>query len=135
MWAIAYLVAFAPVAVMVDKPVTVTVAIPDQVRHAGSVLLKLEGVVVRRDAPAVWNVFWDMPQATAQTSVNDIHFAGYVTSLANSALRDPKPANFTLQLPAAAITAIHRQSSMRLTFVPTRKLPEGGVTITALRLE
>ncbi len=135
MWAIAYFVAFAPVAVMVDKPVTVTVAIPDQVRHAGSVLLKLEGVVVRRDAPAVWNVFWDMPQATAQTSVNDIHFAGYVTSLANSALRDPKPANFTLQLPAAAITAIHRQSSMRLTFVPTRKLPEGGVTITALRLE
>jgi len=99
------------------------------------VLLRLEGVIVRRDAPALWNVFWEMPGANAQTSVDDIHFLGYLTSLPNSAARDPKAVNFTLELPPTAVETIHRRGSMRFTFVPVRKLPEGGVTITALRLE
>jgi hypothetical protein len=97
--------------------------------------LRLEGVIVRRTAPAVWNVFWDMPEANAQSSVDDIHFAGYLTSLPNSAIRDPRPANFTLELPPAAVEMIHRRGTLRFTFVPVRRLPEGGVTITALRLE
>jgi hypothetical protein len=129
------LAASAPVVVMVDKPVTTAVEAPEKVRHSNIVLLRLEGVIVRRNAPAVWNVFWDLPEADAQTSVNDPHFAGYLTSLPNSAARNPRPANFTLELPPAAVEMIHRRGVLRFTIVPVRKLPEGGVTITALRLE
>jgi hypothetical protein len=128
------LAATAPV-VMIDKPVTAAVEASEKVRHSKLILLRLEGVIVRRNAPAVWNVFWDMPEANAQSSVDDIHFAGYLTSLPNSAIRDPRPANFTLELPPAAVEMIHRRGTLRFTFVPVRKLPEGGVTITALRLE
>jgi hypothetical protein len=133
-WATACSLALAAI-VMIDKPVTATVDAPEKVRHSQIVLLRLEGVIVRRNAPAVWNVFWEMPDADAQTSVDDIHFLGYLTSLPNSAAHEPKPVNFTLELPPMAVEAIHRRGSMRFTFVPVRKLPEGGVTITALRLE
>ena len=138
-WAIACFFALAaatdPVAVLLDQPVTATLAVPEQARHAKVVLLRLEGVLMRRDAPARWNVFWDMPEATMQTSLDDVHFVGYVASPATSARRDAKPANFILQLPAAALTALQRQTSIHFTFVPVRKLPEGGVTITSIRLE
>jgi hypothetical protein len=127
--------ASAPAVVMIDKPVTAAVSVPEKTRHAKVVLLKLEGVVMRRNAPAMWNVFWEMPGATPQTSVDDVRFVGYVTSPANAAVRDPKPANFTLELPAAAVSAMRRLRTVRFTFVPTRKLPEGGVTITSMRLE
>ena len=129
------LAASAPVVVMVDKPVTAGVDVPEHVRHAKIVFLRMEGVIVRRGAPAVWNVFWDLPEANAATSVDDMHFAGYLTSPTNSAIREPHPTNFTLELPAAAVAALQRRSVMRFTFVPVRKLPEGGVTITALRLD
>ncbi len=122
-----------PLAVLVDQPVTITVAVPEPVRHAQAVILRLQGVVMRRDAPANWNVFWDLSKAA--TSVEDLHFVGSIHSPANTALRDPKPANFILQMPAAALTALRRQSTMRLTFVPIGKLPDGGVTITSIRLE
>jgi hypothetical protein len=137
-WATACLLALAaaaPAVVMVDKPVTAAVDVPEKVRHAKIVFLRMEGVIVRRNAPAVWNVFWDLPEANAATSVDDMHFAGYLTSLTNSAIREPHPANFTLELPAAAVAELPRRSIMRFTFVPVRKLPEGGVTITALRLD
>ena len=129
------LTALAAAVVMVDKPVTVSVVVPERVRHSKVILLQLEGVLIRRSAPAVWNVFWEMPDATAETPVDNPHFAGYVTSVANSATRDAKPANFTLELPPAAVSAIHRQQTVQFTFVPAGKLPPGGVTITALRLE
>jgi hypothetical protein len=129
------LAASLPLAVMVDKPVTVSVAVPERVRHSKVVLLRIEGVSMRRDAPATWNVFWGMPDASAQASVDDVHFVGYVASPANSALRNPKPANFILQLPVTALAAIERQTTIRFTFVPVRKLPEGGVTIGSVRLE
>jgi hypothetical protein len=129
------LAASAAAVVMIDKPVTATVEASEKVRDSKIVLLRLEGVVVKRNAPAIWNVFWDMPEANAQTSVNDIHFVGYLTSLPNSATRDPRPVNFTLELPPVAVETIHRRGAMRFTFVPMRKLPEGGVTITSLRLE
>jgi hypothetical protein len=136
LWAAACFFAMAPVAVIDDKPVTVPVAIPEAVRHAKVVMLRIDGVVMRRRGPLVWNVFWDMPGADAHTSVDDVHFAGYVASPANSGVRgEGRPANFILQLPEAAVGAIHQQATMQVTFVPLRKPPEGGVTITALRLE
>ncbi len=134
-FALLALAASAAAIVMIDKPVTAAVEASEKVRHSKIVLLRLERVIVRRDAPAIWNVFWDMPEANAQTSVDDPHFLGYLTSLPNSASRDPKPVNFTLELPAAAVETLHQRGVMRFTFVPVRKLPEGGVTITALRLE
>ena len=91
-WAAAGLLAMAalaPVAVLVDQPVTVTIAVPEQVRHANTVLLHMEGVVMRRNAPAHWDVFWN--------GSDEAHLVGYVSVPANAALRDPKPANFTLQ--------------------------------------
>jgi len=133
-WPIACFFALAAV-VMVDKPVTVAVPVPEKMRESKIVLLQLQGVVMRRNAPAVWNVFWEMPSADAQTSVDIAHFAGYVTSLANSAARSAQPANFTLELPPAAVRATRRQRAIRFTFVPVGKLPEGGVTITSLHLE
>jgi hypothetical protein len=129
------LAAFAAAVVMVDKPVTVAVPVPEKVRQSKVVLLQLEGVLVRRNAPAVWNVFWDLAAADAETSVDNKHFAGYITSLPNSGARGSQPANFTLELPAAAVEALRRETAMHFTFVPAGKLPEGGVTITALRLE
>jgi Protein of unknown function (DUF_B2219) len=135
-WATAWLLALAASATvtMMDKPVTVAVNVPEKARRSKAVLLQLEGVVVAHNAPAVWNIFWEMPRANAQTSVEDLHFVGYVTSVANSGARDPKPANFTLELPSAAVAVIHRQTTIRLTFVPVR-VPNGGVTIGDLRLE
>ena len=121
--------------VMVNKPVTVSLPIPEAARTAKVLILHLEGVIVKRNAPAVWNVFWEWPQAAARTSVDNVHFAGYITSLPNAAAKNPKPANFALELPAAAVAAIHRLHVLRLTFVPVGRLPEGGVTITSLRLE
>jgi hypothetical protein len=129
------LAAFAPVIVMVNKPVTAAVEVPERVRHSKMVFLRMEGVIVRRNAPAVWNVFWDLPEANAATAVDDIHFAGYLTSLPNSALREPHPTNFTLELPAAAVAELHRRRTMRFTFVPVGKLPEGGLAITRLSLD
>lgn len=117
----------AALLVMVSQPVTVEVPVPEAARHATSVLLHMEGVVMRRDAPASWNVFWDKQDAA--------HLVGYVSSPANSALRDPKPANFMLPLPVEALAALRREKTMRFTFVPMRKLPEGGVQISAVRLE
>jgi hypothetical protein len=133
-WAIACFFALAAV-VMVDKPITVTVPVPEKLRESKTAVLQLQGVVMRRNAPAVWNVFWEMPGANAQTSVDSAHFAGYITSLANSAARAAQPANFTLELPPAALRLLRRQRAMHFTFVPVGKLPEGGVTITSLHLE
>jgi len=138
LWASATCLALAavmPVAVMVDHPVTATVAVPESVQHAEAALLRLEGVIMRRNVPVRWNIFWEFPKADSQTSVENVHFAGYISSPANSALRDPKPANFILPMPPAAIAVLHRQTTMQFTFVPVGKLPEGGVTITSIRLE
>lgn len=129
------LMAVMPVAVMVDKPVTVTVAVPEPSRHAEAVLLRLEGVTMRRNVPVTWNIFWELPKADARTSLNNIHFAGFISSPANSALRDPKPVSFLLPMPPPAVAVLHHQPVVRLTFVPIGKLPEGGVTITSIRLE
>jgi hypothetical protein len=123
-WAMA---GFLASLVILDRPVSIAVAVTEPVRHAQTVLLRMEGVVMRRNAPAMWNVFWEKQDAA--------HLVGYISSPANSALRDPKPANFILQLPAEAVAAIHSKSEMRFTFVPVKKLPEGGVSITTVRLE
>jgi len=141
MWAISFVLALSsnsppPAAVvMKDEPVTAAVYVPAQARHAKLVSLRLEGVVMKRNAAALWNIFWNMPNANAQTPVTDEHFAGYVASPANSAMRDPKPANFMLQLPEAAVLSMRDAATMNFTFVPVRKLPEGGVTIWTIRLE
>jgi hypothetical protein len=110
-----------------QEPVSVTVNVPQEVKHGQTVLLRMEGVVMRRDAPALWNVYWNR--------VDEAHLVGYVSSPANAAARTVKPANFTLQLPTAAMAALRRQKEMRFTFVALRKLPEGGITITTVRLE
>ncbi len=118
---------WAALVVMVAQPVSVVVRVPEELRSAKSVLLRLEGVVMRRDAPATWNVFWEKQDGA--------HLVGYISSPANSAQRNPKPANFILQLPAQALAALHRKKEIRFTFVPVSKLPEGGVTISSVRLE
>ena len=140
MWSIALMLALGsnppPAAiVMKDEPVMFSLNVPEHVRHAKVVSLRMETVVMKRNAAAVWNIFWNMPNANAQTPVTNEHFAGYIASPANSALRDPKPANFVLQLPEAAVVAMHDAETMSFTFVPVRKLPEGGVTIWTIRLE
>ena len=110
-----------------QQPVTATVSIPEKVKHAETVVLRMEGVVMRRDKPAAWNVYWE--------SKDEAHLVGYVSSPANTALRDPKQANFALQLPKAALAALRRRGEMRFLFVPLRKLPEGGIAIATVRLE
>ena len=124
-WAAAGFIAV--VVMTAQQPVSVAVTIPERVRHAQTVLLRMEGVVMRRDAPAEWNVFWEKQ--------DEAHLVGYVSSPANAGWRDPKPANFTLQLPPNAVAAIRKHKEMRFTFVPVKKLPDGGVSITSVRLE
>ena len=95
-WAAACFLAFAapaPAVLMVDQPVTVVVKVPERIREADEVVLRMEGIIVRRNAPATWNVFWEMPDANGRSSVDDVHFAGYVSLPANSALRAVKPIN------------------------------------------
>jgi len=120
---------------MVDRPVIVSVSVPEPVRQAQAVLLRMEGVTMKRDAPANWNVFWELPKADAQTLVENMHFVGSIHSPANTSLRDPRPANFVLTMPPGAIALLRKQSQIHFTFVPIGKLPEGGVTITSIRLE
>lgn len=110
-----------------QEPVSVTVSVPEKAKQAETVLLRMEGVAMQRNAPALWNVYWDQ--------TDEAHLVGYVSSPANAALRHPKPANFTLQLPLAAVAALRRRKEMRFTFVPVRKPPPGGITITTVRLE
>jgi len=99
-WGAAGLLALA--VVIVDQPVTLVVSVPEQARRTQTVLLRMEGVVMRRNAPALWNVFWEKQ--------DDAQLVGYVSSPANFALHDSKPANFTLQLPARAMAAARRQT-------------------------
>ena len=129
-WAAAGFLAMAtalPSVVMVDRPVTVVVPVPDTARQEKVVLLRMAGVIMRRDAPAMWNVFWEKQ--------DEAHLIGYISSPANTAARNPRPANFILELPAAASAAVRRQKEMRFMFAPVQKLPQGGVTITSVRLE
>ena len=110
-----------------QRPVSVMVSIPQAVKQAETVVLRMEGVVMRREKPAMWNVYWE--------KADEAHLVGYVSSPANTATREPKPANFGLQLPTAALAAIRRRREMRFLFVPLRKPPEGGISISTVRLE
>ena len=121
--------------VMVDQPVIVKIPVPEPVRHSQAVLLRMQGVIMKRDAPANWNVFWEYPKADAQTPLDNMHFVGSIHSPANTSLRDPKPANFVLTMPPGALAPLRKQNEIHFTFVPIGKLPDGGVTITSIRLE
>src|SRR5436190_1684897 len=82
--ALLILMATAADAVMlIEKPVTVTVAVPETIRGAQAVLLQLQQVTTPKSAPVTWRIFAELPSAGVQTSVDHPNFVGYVSMLAN----------------------------------------------------
>lgn len=121
-------------ATLVDKPVTVVVVVPKTARRAQALLLQLEQVIRPKSVPVTFNIFAEMPAANMKTSVDDPHFVGYVTALANpSALA--KPVGLTVQIADPASRSIRMMPAARFTFVPMEKFPEGGVRIGSIRIE
>lgn len=121
-------------ATLVDKPVTVVVAVPKTARRAQALLLQLEQVIRPKGIPVTFNIFVNMPSANLRTSVDDPHFVGYVTALANPNA-GAKPVGFTIQVADPAARLIKTMAMVRFTFIPTEHLPEGGLKIGAIRLE
>lgn len=119
---------------LIDKPLTVAVAVPKTARRAQALLIQLEQVIRPKTVPVSINLFVEMPTANAKTSVDDPHFAGYVTALANPS-PNAKPVGFTIQVAGPAARLIRMNTSFRLTLVPAARYPEGGVRIGSIRLE
>ena len=115
--------------VIVDKPVTVTIAVSEPLRKAGYILLQLEQVTTPKTASVTWNMFIELPSADARTSVNLPNFIGYVTTLPNPTAPANPPKGMTLQLPDAAARFVRILPEVRLTFVPTAKFAGDGVRI------
>jgi len=121
--------------VMIDKPVTVTVAVSEPARKAEHLLLQLEQVMTPKTASATWNMFIELPRADRRTSVYLPNFAGYVTTLPNPTAPANPPKGMTLQLPDAAARLVRKLPEVRVTFVPTGKFAGDGVRIGVVRLE
>jgi hypothetical protein len=121
--------------VIVDKPVTITVPVPESVRKAEHILMQLEQVTTPKTASATWNMFIELPAADERTSVYVPNFAGYVTTLPNPSAPANPPKAMTLQLPDAAARLVRKLPEVHITFVPIEKFAADGVRIGAVRLE
>jgi len=120
---------------LVDKPVTVKVAVPESVRKAENIVLQLAQVTTPKETSATWNMFVELPDADGRTPVESPNFAGYVTTVPNPTARSNPPKAMTLPLPDAAARIVRRLPEVRLTLVPVEKIAGGGVTIGEIRLE
>ncbi|MCU1238465.1 MAG: hypothetical protein JWP63_6432 [Candidatus Solibacter sp.] len=125
--------AVAPPVVILDKPVTITVDVPEPVRRANHILLQLEQVTTPRKTSATWNMFVELPDAGERSPVDLPNFAGYVTTLPNPSAATNPPKGMSLQLPDPAARLVRKLHSVRLTFVPVTKLTE-SVRIGVVRL-
>lgn len=121
--------------VLIDKPVTVAVPVPEAVRRAEVVFLQLKQATTPKSAAVTWRIFLELPSAGRETSVDDPKFVGYVTSLSNPTGPANPPKGFTIQVPAPASRLLRSAQSVRLTFVPTAKFPDEGVRIGSVLLE
>jgi hypothetical protein len=121
--------------VMIEKPVTITVAVAEPVRKAPHILLQLEQVTTPKNASATWNMFIELPSADSQTPVEVPNFAGYITTLPNPSAPSNPPKGMSLQLPDEAARLVRKLTAVRLTFVPMAKFAGDGVRIGVVRLE
>jgi hypothetical protein len=120
---------------LLDKPVTVTLAVPEKARRGGPMLLQLQGVIAPKSVAVRLNIFVELPSADAATSVDGANFAGYVTLLPNPSAPNNPPKGITLQVADPAASLIRARRTARFTLVPAEKAGESGVTIGSIRLE
>jgi hypothetical protein len=120
---------------LVDKPVTVTLAVPETARRGAPVLLQLQRVIAPKSTAVRFNVFAELPSADAGTSVDHPSFVGYVTLLPTGSAANSPPKGVTLQVADPAARLIRTKKTAQFTFVPTEKFVEGGVSIGSIRLE
>ncbi len=112
---------------LTDRPVTIQVALPEQVvarqksatDDAGA-LLRIEGVSTDPPETATVRVFVERPAATGDTPVSDSQFVGYFTLVprhSNSA--GPKEGqHFLFEIPRRLLMPALDRSSIQVTFVP-----------------
>ena len=103
------------------QPVTVSVSIPSLTAKSQPVL-KLEGVQTSPGQGAIIRVFVGLPEAGPATSVDNEHFAGYVTLLAHSAGKG-NSGNMTLNLPPPIERNLRARRAVDITLVPMSKGP------------
>jgi hypothetical protein len=122
----------APAVQFRDKPATTKIPVPAGLKKSRVILLQLRQVVIPASAQGAWHVFCELPSADARTSVNHPSFCGSVNVMAYGAGSTRKPANFTLQLPDAAVGMVRGLKELRLTFVPVSNAP---ISIGSIALE
>ena len=112
---------------LTDRPVTIQIALPEQVvarqktttDDAGA-LLRIEGVTTDPQQTVTVRVFVELPSATGETPVSDSQFVGYFTLVPRtSATAGPKEGqSFLFELPRRLLMPALDRSSIQVTFVP-----------------
>ena len=120
---------------LVDKPATVEVPVPKTAGRAKALLLHLEHVIAPKNAAVNFNIFANLPSAEKSTSVDHPNFVGYVTMLPNPSAPNNPEKGITMQMAEPAARLVRTEKTARLTFVPTERIAEGGVTIGSIRIE
>lgn len=112
---------------LTDRPVTIQVALPQEVvakqkATADDVgaLLRIEGVSTDPPGTATVRVFVERPAATGDTPVSDTQFVGYFTLVPRSSgTADRKDGqSFVFELPRRLLIPALDRSSIHVTFVP-----------------
>jgi hypothetical protein len=126
---------------LTDRPVTIQVAVPQEVAArqkatTGDVgaLLRIEGVSTDPPGTATVRVFVDRPAADGETPVDDAQFVGYFTLVPRSSTSaGPKEGqSFLFELPRRLLAPALDRSSIQVTFVPIATAP-APPTITVKR--
>jgi polyphenol oxidase len=118
----------SPSASLKTTPTTYHIALPPEHKSVmlgapgpgATSVLHIDGVEVPPDRSAMVRVFVNKPDATADTSVDDKHFAGYVVVVAKTAghSHSHKALNITIELTPPLRTLVAQAGSLDVTLVP-----------------
>lgn len=122
----------APVTVKLSSKAVLGGAIAEARRGGRPIALVVEGVGGAIDEPVRINVFINKPDADRATSLEDVHFIGYLQLM--PAPGRPTFANFALQVPPESL---FDQGDVDVTLVPSVGVgePPRGATITVQKIE
>ena len=121
---------------LTDRPITISVAVPDRIDRGATLLLRIDGVTTEPSQTATIRVFLDRPSADQSTAVSDPQFIGYFTVVPRHAGGSRKDGqNFILEIPERMVATLKR-ASVQITLVPVSGSASGpGMTIKRISLE
>jgi Protein of unknown function (DUF_B2219) len=117
---------------LTDRPVTLQVALPEQVvakqkatNDDIGALLRIEGVSTDPPQTATVRVFVERPAANGDTPVSDPQFLGYFTLVPRNSrsMGSKEGQSFLFELPRRMLGPALDRSSIQVTFVPVAVAP------------